>query len=233
MSPSARNPVLVFLCLALAGCGGTGSEVEQGLDLERRVAEYEDAVNAGDVEATLALMSEDIRWQLPTRKESLGADLIRSSLQMDSAMGVSIEISDCDVSGLVVNCRMTERNDWLALHGLDRWEQPQVRFVFNESGEIRMISWIGRDEETFAELKLIWKAFAQWARADVDREARFMSMVDTKAERLYWDQPTANTLLALGREWVDAGRPGLDELRASYAKEGAAAQEATGDVSGE
>lgn len=214
----AKRVFVLFVLLVLTGCGSSGFDDAAGLDLERRIDEYVAASNAHDADALLALLTEDARWQIPTRKETIDRDMMRVAVEMDTVLNTQIEVRNCTIRGLIATCESIERNDWLSLHGIDKWEQPQLRFVFTEEGLIRFVKWIGKDEAALAELRSGGMAFRSWALADEEREKRYQSMLDETGEQLRWDRPTAETLMSLGEAWVEAGRPGLEEARQAYAE---------------
>ena len=85
--------------------------------------EFADAVNAGDVDAALALFTEDATWVRGGRcppGACAGQDAIRTELEKDVADNHRIHIVGVEVSGTTLTARIELRTDGTREAGIER-----------------------------------------------------------------------------------------------------------------
>ncbi|GAB4374231.1 MAG: hypothetical protein Kow0062_12010 [Acidobacteriota bacterium] len=203
------------LLALLAGCPGASEATDE--DLVPKVHQLVDALNAGDFDAALALFSDDAHWEFPDKQDfTVERRSFARAWSLDRALGVRLALEECTQQDRTVTCTLIENNDWLALHGLGEWRARNTQFVFDEQGRIRRMIFGERDEELFRDLRIVWIAFESWATKEHPRE--FEKLMVPGERRLRWTAEAGELLMKLGREWVEAGRPGMDAAREKVEK---------------
>lgn len=209
MKPSPLLLAPLVAAFALAGCGAPKPS-SPAKDLVAAAQEYARVSNTHDVPATLALYSETAQWQYPLMDGYVAekASFARA-LELDAALGTQTVIEDCVAEGLRVTCTFIEKNDWMTMHGVAEWRSPGTVFTFDEAGLIQSLSFGPKDEEAWSKLKPVWVAFDRWAREN--RAEEHARMVVPGERRIRWEREAGLLMMSLGKEWVDEGRPYLEE----------------------
>jgi ketosteroid isomerase-like protein len=86
---------LLPLLLVAAGCNQAPMSTD-GSALKSRSAEWQDAMNKGDVDALVGMYSADARLMPPNAAASVGSDAIRETFAGMVASGVKVYLSDVD-----------------------------------------------------------------------------------------------------------------------------------------
>ncbi len=97
--------------------------------------EFVDAVNGGDVDAALALFTEDATWTRGGRcppGACVGTDAIRGELQKDVADHHQIVIIEVEVSGSMLTGRTELRTDVTRAEGIERAIQTVTLEFYGE-----------------------------------------------------------------------------------------------------
>ncbi len=194
----------------LAGCPSDSGATD--IDLVPTVQDLAARINAGDIEGAVDLFSEDAHWEFPRSKDfTVERRSFANAWSLDRELNAHYTLEDCRQDGLTVICTVIETNDWLALHGLPPSRSPNARFLFNSEGKIERLVWGERDKELYRRMRPIWIAFEKWARANHRDE--FDKMVVPGEKRLRWNAEAGRIMMKLGRQWIEAGRPGLEDVR--------------------
>ena len=119
------NHVLIIHELdgAPAACGVIPAMVAQETDLAAIFGQYADAVNQGDVDAALALFTEDATWVRGGRcppGACVGQAAIRVELEVEVASDHRIDIIDTQVTGSTLTARAEFQTDRTREAGVER-----------------------------------------------------------------------------------------------------------------
>ncbi len=119
------NHVLIIHELngAPAACGAIPAMVAQGADLAAIFGQFADAVNQGDVDAALALFTEDATWVrggVCPPGACVGQAAIRTEIERDIANNHQLDIVDIQVSGTTLTARVEVRTDATRAAGVER-----------------------------------------------------------------------------------------------------------------
>ena len=106
-----------------AACGVIPAMVAQEADLAAIFGQFADAVNQGDVEAALALFTEDATWvrgMVCPPGACVGQSAIRTEIERDIANNHQLDIVDIQVSGTTLTARVEVRTDATQAAGVER-----------------------------------------------------------------------------------------------------------------
>lgn len=222
--------VLAAALLAVVGLTGCTHEPAsaENPNLIATLDAYVRVLNAHDIDAALAFYSDDAHWEYPYMMSDFSAEKssFARALELDAALGTRTEIRDCQQAGHEVTCTYIERNSWMDMHGVESWSGADTVIVFDSAGKIERIRFGRRDDVAWSKLKPVWIAFETWASESHPEELARMRAPGER--RVRWSREAGDVMLALGKAWVDAGRPGYDETVAKLAQDTTTGTSATG-----
>jgi uncharacterized protein (TIGR02246 family) len=95
-----KLPIVLPLMLLLAGCGQAMTDGDPA-QITTRSAEWDAAMNAGDIDAITALYTDDARLLAPNTEMTVGQDNIRAAFDSMADAGLSVKLTSIEarVSG--------------------------------------------------------------------------------------------------------------------------------------
>lgn len=167
-----------------------------------RLRSYEGAHNRHDIEAVMAMCTDDVRFEVVGVWAKVGKEEVRLLEEWDAAIDGSLSLSALVASGETVNCRALERNDWFRLAGISEVEYSSCRFSFRQGliAEMRCEMTV----ESREAVSTVLRSVTRWAsRERGDEFARLMP----EGEFVY-GRENAKVWLALLREWRESQQGG-------------------------
>jgi ketosteroid isomerase-like protein len=161
-------------------------------DLADIVREHIAAVNNDDIEKNLTFFTNDAIFEIGAGTRLSGKDQLRNLLESDATKRARLTILDMKVEGNTVIARLTGKNEFLRLLGVE--ESPQrctykFRSRFLEKVTVEFPEVGGLFEKKY-------KLFAEWAKQAHPEEYQRMSEAGYSAEG-------ARLFLSLAKEWRD------------------------------
>ncbi len=156
------------------------------------VREHIEAVNNDDLEKNLTLFTDDAVFEIGAGTRLSGKDQLRNLMESDATNKARLTILDMKVEGNTVIARLTGKNEFLGLLGVE--ESPQrctykFRGRFLEKVTVEFPEGGGHFDKKY-------KFFAEWAGTEHPLEFKKMEAGGYTAEN-------ARLLLALAKEWRD------------------------------
>ena len=136
-----RSLATLFTVFSMVACAPreTPSIDQEQPDLFSRVNAYQEAHNAYDVEAALAMFSGDAQFEVVGMGILPDLDSIRAIHNYDKGIRAQIEFTGCIAEDLTVACEVGEDNDWLTTAGLGKLHYPSSVITFTADGKIQRI----------------------------------------------------------------------------------------------
>ena len=156
------------------------------------VREHIQAVNTDDIEKNLALFTDDAVFKIGARTKSSGKDQLRTLMESDAAKKVRLTILDMKVEGDTVVARLTGKNEFVRLLGVEQSLQScayKFRGRFLEKVTVEFLEGGGLFDEKY-------KLFAEWASREHPQEFKKVEVGAYTAEN-------TRLLLSLAKEWRD------------------------------
>jgi ketosteroid isomerase-like protein len=185
---STTVPSALLLALILTISFSSCSQPNLG-DIVRKHIE---AVNTDDVEKNLTFFTDDAVFEIGARTKLSGKDQLRSLMEADAANKARLTILDMKVEGRTVMARLTGKNEFLRLLGVE--ESPQrctykFRGRFFEKVTVEFLEGGGLFDEKY-------RLFAEWAGREHPQEFKRMEAGGYTAEG-------TRLGLSLMKEWRD------------------------------
>jgi hypothetical protein len=98
--------------------------------LKNRIKAMQEAVNRGDVDASVSFFAEDARFLINGKLRIEGREAIRKSNEQEATLNMRIRSTDCRQSGNTVTCKVKMTNDWLRAAGVSAARYENVRYTF-------------------------------------------------------------------------------------------------------
>ncbi len=123
-----------------------------------------DAINGGDVDAALALLTDDAEFQVWT-DEATGAEQLRPLFDWLAGKGTQYQITDCTWEDIDLVCAMSAVDGCTTAYGATDGLPGKVRFYSLEDGTLRQVSGaltVGprKEYQTWLEAETAWAAEA-------------------------------------------------------------------------
>ena len=157
-----RGALAVGLLLVLVGCSSPPDHLGT-------VMQFQEHKNNGDLEATLALFSEEPSLDFGPLGTISGMPEVRAILEYDLALNTHLQFQDCREDGAEVICRVIETNKWLKTAQIESVEYEENRFAFAADGRISSVS-ATFTAESAQLLGAAIAGFHQWATANRPEE---------------------------------------------------------------
>jgi ketosteroid isomerase-like protein len=183
-----KNPISLLLTLLLAVSSSSCSKP----NLADIVREHVAAVNNDDIEKNLTFFTNDAIFEIGAGTRLFGKDQLRNLMESDATNKARLTILDIKVEGNTVIARLTGKNEFLGLLGVE--ESPQrctykFRGRFLEKITVEFPEGGGLFDKKY-------RLFAEWAEREHPLEFRKMEAGGYTAE-------STRLLLALAKEWRD------------------------------
>ena len=120
------------------------------------VKAWVDAINSGDAEAALALVSDDVKWQGVF--EATGKEQLRAMVDWMIGIESKPQITDCQPQSDRVVCNLTAPDGCIAAFGASSLRSKLV-FIFQPDGKIQQASLEPDGEE--------WAGYWSWLEAEM------------------------------------------------------------------
>jgi hypothetical protein len=127
------------------------------------VMSYQEAYNSHDVEKLLALVGDDIHYEMEEQFSLQGKEKMRGLAEYDFALNTRLSISQLEASGDTVRGEMVEVNDWLKTADI-----PEARYTglfVVKDGLIRSVH-VQPDAGTRGTLKRLHAFLIDWGKAE-------------------------------------------------------------------
>jgi hypothetical protein len=183
---TAAISLLMLLPLLVLSCSS---------DLKDRLQTYEDAHNSHDVEQALLCFTDDIRFEMVGSWIRQGKEEMRDYEEWDAAVNSHFTFRDISISGDTIFCRLTERNDWFGLAGIDAIDYERARITFRDGLIEEIIA--EETEESASATQQGFQSFIQWAARE-----RIYELVELmRGIEFVFAKENAAAWLALLQEW--------------------------------
>jgi len=171
-------------------------------DLVDRVRDYQASHNSHDIDATLAFLADDFKFEMMGSWVAEGREQMREFEEWDASIGSELVYDNFQTYGDTVVCTVVERNEWFALVGVDAIYYDCVIIVF-DNGLISEIA-AEQSEESMIAAQTAFEAFIDWA---VDERPGELAQL-MRGPTFKFSRETAPKWLGLLREW----RQQVDEI---------------------
>lgn len=187
------NKPIIMLCILFPVFLTTSCDSKK---LKDQVKAYQEAHNIHDIEKELSLMAEDIKYIVVDEWAVEGKENVRNLVEIDAEVNSHLILTDIKVKKNKVNCKITERNDWLKLGRIDALYCELGQFTFEE-GLIKEIR-LKRSQESAKELREFQTIFFKWAG-----ENRSDEMAKIKGKKIL-DRDDVIMFVGMLRDWRKA-----------------------------
>gem|GEM_PF-385540 len=183
---TAAISLLMLLPLLVLSCSS---------DLMNQLQIYEDAHNSHDVERALLCFTDDIRFEMVGSWIRQGKEEMREYEEWDAAVNSHFTFRDIRISGDTIFCRLTERNDWFRLAGIDAIDYTRARITFRDGLIEGIIA--EQTEESMIATQQGFQSFIQWAARE-----RIYELVELmRGIEFVFAKENATAWLTLLQEW--------------------------------
>lgn len=164
----------------------------------RILKKYVAAYNAHDYERLMAFYTQDIRFEVVGVWVRTGREEVGEVLEWDIETHIHMTVTEVHSRGNVIQCHLSETNDWLGLSGVGEMHYAPCLFVFHDRWikEIRAES----TRESTERYMRAWQEISEWTTAN--RSKALLELMP-RGKFMYGKEP-ARKWLNLLREWRDA-----------------------------
>lgn len=181
--------LIVFIALLASSCSP---------DLSERIKAYEATYNTHDVEKLMSFYADDIEFEIVGVWVKEGKAVVQELAEWDKATNMHMTISNIEVSGDTVTCKLVETNDWWKLAGMGEvYYEPCVMIFRN--GLISEMRTTMTQESLDAYAK-VWPSIISWAGEHRSEELKELLPGGT----FIYGTEAANKWIVLLQEWRDA-----------------------------
>jgi hypothetical protein len=166
-----------------------------------RVAAYEEAHNADDVEKAMAMFAREAVVEMVGQGTLSDLEAIRAIHEYDRSISARLRFENCTAEGLTVACEVREQNEWLNAAGLGEIFYPSSVFTFNGAGEIQKITATISPEDGAA-MGAVLAEFIPWL---LDERPSKSTRLFTPERQFIYSEANGNLVGDLLSEW-QAGR---------------------------
>lgn len=186
----AFGVMALFLALVAGACSKSAG-------LTERVMAYQNAYNEHSVDEVVGMFAGNAFFEIVGNMRLQGRSEIRDLTEYEIALNIQLSITNPQVRGDTVSCKVAVTNDWLTVAGIDT-ARFDATFVF-ETGKIERL--VSRPSTATAKaIKDILVPLTRWAS-----EYRPDLLQDVMPDGTFvYNAVTAEKALALLIEWQDA-----------------------------
>lgn len=133
------NFLTVLACMIMMTPAGNVANLAE--DNKATVNAFLDAHNEHNIEAVLALCTEDVVWEEEGISTRTGKAELRKKEEWDKAVNSVFEFKRIQASGSVVTAKATEFSNYYTAAGIDQFEYDTISFTFqgNLIKEIKVV----------------------------------------------------------------------------------------------
>ncbi|MCK4856845.1 MAG: nuclear transport factor 2 family protein [candidate division Zixibacteria bacterium] len=165
---------------------------------DSRVAAYLEAHNSHDVDKTMRLFADDIRYEIVDMWVVEGREELAKLEGWDAALNSWYTFTDYQVNGDTVTFKIAECNDWFKLAGINEMRYEFGSMIF-DNGLIKEIR-VKLTPASIAAGQKAYSAVMEWAsRERRDKVAQLMPDGE-----LVYNAANARQWLSLLRDWKEA-----------------------------
>ena len=129
-------------------------------DLIGLVEAFQEALNQHDVDKVMSMFAEDAKFEIVGVSKYSGKQQIRNVFEYDVGVNTELKFMNCKSEGNTVRCQALERNDRLAVIGIDELKFISSIFVFSDGRIQSFISEI--PSEVVQYNREVWQKFIPW-----------------------------------------------------------------------
>jgi ketosteroid isomerase-like protein len=171
------------------------------------VREHIKAVNTDEVEKNLTFFTDDAVFEIGAGTKLSGKDQLRNLMESDAANKARLTILDMKVEGRTVISRLTEKNEFYRLLGV---EEPPFRCIYEFRGRfLKKVRLEFPESGSLFDEK--YKLFAEWAGREHPHEFKKMETGGYTAE-------STRLSLSLLKEWRDKTSTGRGSVEQELIK---------------
>ena len=174
----------------------TGVALAQGDDLIRLVQAYQEAANQHDLDAIMAMWTDDAVFELVGMGKLVGPEQIRAIHDYDAGLHTELNFHNCSADGNTVTCEATERNDWQRAAQIPEYHYSSAVFTFKDSKIQSVVATMAPESAQI--LGPTMQAFNQWAMAN--RPDEVAKVVDENGNFIY-RRESASIVVGMLKEW--------------------------------
>jgi limonene-1,2-epoxide hydrolase len=129
-------------------------------DLLTLVSALEDAANRHAIDEVMAMLTDDVAFELEGMARLVGKQEVRSVFEYDAGIHGEIHLINCTAEGNGVSCQLVESNDRLREAGLDTLLYPSCLLSFTNQ---RIRAWRAvPDPEAARTFERFWVEVRLW-----------------------------------------------------------------------
>jgi hypothetical protein len=170
------------------------------VSLIERARAYEEAYNRHDLQAVMAMYTDDIRFEMIGDPPRLGKEEVRLVEEYCAAVNSMLSFKDLVETADGVSFRATERNDWSRLAGIGEIEYVSCHFTFRD-GLLAAVRVEMAEPSTEASDR-VWRSLMAWASKE---RGEALAQLMPAGEPVF-EAETARGWLALLQEWRQSQR---------------------------
>ncbi|UCC11167.1 MAG: nuclear transport factor 2 family protein [candidate division WOR-3 bacterium] len=164
----------------------------------RILKEYVKAYNAHDYERTMAFYARDIRFEIVGVWVRTGGDEVGEVLEWDIETHIHMTMTEIHSRGNIIQCHLSETNDWLGLSGIGEMHYEPCLFVFQDKYIREIRAELTR--ESNERYMRAWKEISEWTTAN--RSKALLELIPRG--KFMYGKERAQKWLSLLQEWRDA-----------------------------
>jgi ketosteroid isomerase-like protein len=151
-------------------------------DLVAPVEVFVAAMNAGDVNATLALFSDDVRWSA-WMVPAFGKEPSRAVLEYLVAREAKSQITDCQPQEDRVVCDLSYVDGCSAASGYPGDEAAKLVFIYQPDGKVKQAIW-SNGAPVPEDVTKFWTDFSAWVHANRSEDVAKVGVYDGEGGKL-------------------------------------------------
>jgi len=144
-----------------------------GQNTEQLVKNFETVYNSHNVEKIMSLYADDAIFEVLNQFRFTRLEKIRGVAQYDSALDLSMTITDIEVRGDTAFFKLTERNNWFKAMGVEAAYFDPTYIIFHENLVFSLKA--SATMESIKAIQAAMEGFMPWAKENApDRMAEMM-----------------------------------------------------------
>lgn len=151
-----------------------------------------------DIERIMSFYAHDVRFEIVGTLVRKGSDKIRDLVEWDVETHIHMSVTNVHSRGNIIQCRLSETNDWLGLSGIGEMHYEPCLFVFRDTliNEIRA----ELTRESSQRYIRSWQEIIEWTTAN--RSKVLLDLMP--GGKFMYGKERAQKWISLLQEWRDA-----------------------------
>jgi len=162
------------------------------------VRRYAEAYNKHDIDPLMSFYTQDIRFEIVGVWVRVGSEQVRELVEWDAETHIRMAITDVHSRGNIIQCHLSETNDWLGLSGIGEMHYEPCHFVFRDT-LIKEIRAEVTDESRQRYMRY-WQEIIEWTTAN--RSKLLLELMP--GGKFVYGRERARKWIGLLQEWRDA-----------------------------